>query len=160
LTPERDQTGDDVQGASALTRLFELAARSLHSAGHTGGLYPAQWTALRYLANARPADRTSAALARFQQMASGPVTRTVRTLIAKELVVKAGQAVHHRSEQLDVTQKGRNLLASDPLLQVDKVLAALPEAQAKTLAAILARIAASLQDIRGEADAEGLDIGG
>ncbi len=157
---ESDRTVGTTERTAALTRLFELAARSLHSAGHSGGLYPAQWTALRYLAHARPADRTSAALARFQQMAAGPVTRTVRTLIAKQLLEKAGSAGHHRSERLDVTEKGRELLAQDPLLHVDGVLSKLPDAQARMLASALAQIAASLQAVRGEEDGEGLDIEG
>ncbi len=155
---EEDRHLETQERIAALTRLFELAARSLHSAGHSGGLYPAQWTALRYLAQARPTDRTSAALARFQQMAAGPVTRTVRTLIAKGLVAKAGSAGHHRSERLDVTGQGRSLLEQDPLLHVDAVLAKLPEPQAKALAGVLAQIAASLQAVRADDEGDGLSL--
>ena len=156
MTDRDGKPEPEFAGPSALARLFELAARSLHSAGHSDGLYPAQWTALRYLAAARPSERTAAALARFQQMAAGPVTRTVRTLLEKQLVAKAGSAGHHRSERLDVTAKGRELLRNDPLLRLDAVLSALPEAQSKALAAILAQTIASLRPEQEEG--EGLDI--
>lgn len=131
--------------ATALARLFELAARSLHSAGHAHGLYPAQWTALRYLAIAEPNDRTSSAIARFQQIAIGPVTRTVRTLIAKGFVVKAGQANHHRSERLEITAAGYTLLAMDPLKHIDGPLETLSPEHKTEFARLLGEIVAKLQ---------------
>ncbi len=130
---------------AAITRLFELAARSLHSAGFAGGLYPAQWTALRYLAQAAPAERTAAKLARFQQMAVGPVTRTVRTLIAKGLLIEAGSAGHHRSKRLDLTPEGITLLQDDPLLAVDAELSKLSTQEGRALSTILVRIISHLQ---------------
>jgi len=139
---------------SAMTRLFELAARSLHSAGHADGLYPAQWTALRYLAAASPAERTASKLARFQQMAAGPVNRTVRTLVAKGLVVEAGMAGHHRSKQLDLTDEGRALIARDPLRAVDAEFADMPERDARIVAAALGRIISALHT-GGAESAEG-----
>ena len=39
---------------------------------------------MRYFASADPTQRTSMALARFQGLAFGPVSRTVRTLIASD----------------------------------------------------------------------------
>ena len=129
---------------SAIARLFELAARSLHSAGFSDGLYPAQWSALRYLAMAGPTERTSAKLARFQQIAVGPVTRTVRTLVAKGLVIEGPSAGHHRSKQLNLTEDGRRLLAGDPLIAVDVELSKLPPHHARVLSATLGQIISTL----------------
>lgn len=143
---------------SAITRLFELAARSLHSSGHADGLYPAQWTALRYLAASSPAERTAAKLARFQQMAAGPVTRTVRTLVAKGLVAEAGMAGHHRSKQLDLTEQGRALIERDPLRAIDAELATLPEKDARIVAAALGRIISLLHTETEAGDAPSLDL--
>lgn len=130
--------------ASPLSRLFELAARSLHSAGHSHGLFPAQWTTLRYLADAPASARTSSALARFQQMAIGPVTRTVRTLIAKGFVAKAGAGAHHRSELLEITSQGRDLLALDPLARLDDVFARLSVDEQEALAELFGRVVVAL----------------
>lgn len=143
---------------SAITRLFELAARSLHSSGFADGLYPAQWTALRYLANAAPTDRTSAKLARFQQMAVGPVTRTVRTLITKGYVVEAGSAGHHRSKRIDLTEAGIELLNRDPLIAVDRELAKLPARDARVLGVTLGRIISHLQSAGDAADGDSLSL--
>ena len=139
-----------------MTRLFELAARSLHSAGHADGLYPAQWSCLRYLALAAPNDRTAAKLARFQQLAVGPVTRTVRTLIQKGLVAEGGAAEHHRSKRLELTQQAWALLHRDPLLALDAELAKLPPEATRVLADALAVAIASLHGPEG-AEPGGLD---
>lgn len=144
--PDEPKAGASSGGTAllALTRLFELSARSLHSAGHSHGLYPAQWSALRYLASAEANACTSSALARFQQLAVGPVTRTVRTLIDKGLVRKAGMGAHHRSERLELTPEGHALLAQDPLWTIDAALRGLDRNQASQLAAILGQIIAAL----------------
>jgi DNA-binding MarR family transcriptional regulator len=145
---------------SAISRLFELAARSLHSAGFTNGLYPAQWTALRYLAISTPVERTSAKLARFQQVAVGSVTRTVRTLIAKGLVSEGPSAGHHRSKQLDLTAEGRAMLTQDPLLVLDTELATLSQRDARILGMALARVISVLHAEQGGDQALILDDDG
>jgi DNA-binding MarR family transcriptional regulator len=129
---------------SAIGRLFELAARSLHSASFSEGLYPAQWSALRYLSTAGPTERTSAKLARFQQLAVGPVTRTVRTLVAKGLLTEGPAAGHHRSKQLNLTDAGLRLLESDPLIAVDLELKTLSPQEARIISAALGRIISAL----------------
>ncbi len=130
--------------AVSLAKLFELTSRSIHSSGFVRGLYPAQWTTLRYLADAPEMSRTAAHVARFQQIAIGPVTRTIRTLIAKGLVAKAGQGAHHRSELLALTAEGVQMLANDPLQPVISVLRALPEGEHEKLAELLLKIIAGL----------------
>ena len=150
---------NDTRSISALCRLFELAARSLHSAGFSHGLYPAQWTALRYLSTAGPQERTAARLARFQQMAVGPVTRTVRTLIAKGLVSEGPPAGgHHRSKQLNITPEGMRTLTEDPLLALDAELADLPERDARLLGATLGRVISVLHAKDASDDTAGLRL--
>jgi DNA-binding MarR family transcriptional regulator len=114
--------------ASALAELLELVARVLHSRGHAEDLFPAQWMALRYFAKAPAQRRTASDLARFQGLANGPVSRTVRTLIQKGLLAKAAVQPRGRAEVLDLTEAGRKVLQSDPTLEVEKLLGGLDEA--------------------------------
>jgi len=130
--------------AVSLARLFDLTSRYLHSAGFAEGLYPAQWTTMRYLADAPELSRTAAHIARFQQIAIGPVTRTVRTLISKGLVTKAGQGAHHRSELLALTRDGLKMLEHDPLRPVIAILQTLPQGEDERIAEILLQIISSL----------------
>lgn len=97
-----------------LAELLELTARKLHSRGHSAGLFPAQWSALRYFARADVSLRTSSELARFQGLANGPVSRTVRTLVQKGLLVKAQNQPKGRAELLELTEAGNVMLGRDP----------------------------------------------
>ena len=130
--------------ASATAELLELVARMLHSRGYAQDLFPAQWVALRYFAKMAPERRTASDLARFQGLANGPVSRTVRTLIQKGLLTKAEIQPRGRAEVLDLTEAGRKVLQSDPTLELEKAVGALTEsdqeATARSLESILRRI--------------------
>ncbi|QCK88507.1 winged helix-turn-helix transcriptional regulator [Phreatobacter aquaticus] len=128
-----------------LARLFEQSTRALHSSGHSHGLFPAQWTALRYFSTADRPQCTAMSLARFQGMAFGPVSRTVRTLISKGLLRKAGSAGKGRAELLEVSDEGRLILEQDPLVSVVDALAMSDDAEREALAKALERVLMALQ---------------
>jgi DNA-binding MarR family transcriptional regulator len=130
--------------SAALAELLELTTRMLHSRGYAEDLFPAQWTALRYFAKMPAEKRTASELARFQGLANGPVSRTVRTLVLKDLLAKAAEQPRGRAEILELTEAGRKALLADPTLEVEKALAGLPaqqqEALARALETILRRV--------------------
>lgn len=136
--------------AAPVARLLEQVARAMHSIGHNGGLFPAQWSALRYFRDAVPPHNTAVGLARFQGLAFGPVSRTVRTLIEKGLLQKAGSAGRGRSESVEVTKMGRALLAADPLLVVAHAIEAMPPQQVESLAIACETIIAAVQAQRDD----------
>jgi DNA-binding MarR family transcriptional regulator len=125
---------------AALAELLELTARMLHSRGYAKDLFPAQWMALRYFAKAPPEKRTASELARFQGLANGPVSRTVRTLVQKELLTKAKEQPRGRAEVLELTDAGREALLADPTLEIEEALAALPNEHRQVLARALETI--------------------
>lgn len=120
---------EDPTSASALIELLELAGRSMHSIGYSDGLYPAQWTALRYFSKAGDGTRTASALARFQGFANGPVSRTVRTLISKGLLRKAQAQPAGRAEHLEITEDARSLLQHDPARAIADTIAGLSDSE-------------------------------
>ena len=130
--------------ASALAESLELVARMLHSRGYAADLFPAQWTALRYFAKSPPEKSTASDLARFQRLANGPVSRTVRTLIQKGLLAKAEIQPRGRSEVLELTEAGRKVLESDPSIELEAVLSQLSpadqDAMARCLDSLLGRL--------------------
>jgi len=132
-------TGKTTQ-ADSLTELLELASRSMHSLGYAQGLYPAQWTALRYFAKAEDGKRTASELARFQGMATGPVSRTVRTLIGKKLIAKAKSQPTGRAEHLEVTRSGHSLLERDPIKGVTDAVDMLSPSERAALASALEKV--------------------
>jgi DNA-binding MarR family transcriptional regulator len=138
--------------AADLARAFELASRLVHSRSHAHGLYPAQWSALRYFKTAIGAFRTAAALSRYQGLAFGPVARTVRTLIERGLLRKAGSAGRGRAEVIELTATGEAMLAQDPLRPLVHALEELGHAQHAALAAALTRIIEALAAAGGPED--------
>jgi DNA-binding MarR family transcriptional regulator len=130
--------------AAALAELLERLARILHSRGFAEGLFPAQWTALRYFDRMPPERCTASDLARFQGLANGPVSRTVRTLVQKGFLAKAEAQPRGRAERLAVTADGRRVLVNDPTRELEAVLGSLPEADRavtlRTLESLLRRL--------------------
>lgn len=120
--------------AAALAELLELVARMLHSRGYAEDMFPAQWAALRYFAKSPTEKRTASDLARFQGLANGPVSRTVRTLIQKGLLAKAEVQPRGRAEILEVTATGRTLLEADPTRELEAALAGLDDADQEAIA--------------------------
>lgn len=136
---------DMALSAHQVSTLLDQVGRALHASGYAADLFPAQWSALRYFARADEPLRTASALARYQGLATGPVTRTVRTLVAKGLLAKAGPMGRGRSERIALTEAGRALLAVDPLARVTAAVEDLAEADRRTLARALDRVLRHLQ---------------
>lgn len=117
-----------------IAALLEQATRLIHSTGYAEGLYPAQWTALRYYSEAPGNARTTAGLARFQGMSLGPVARTVRTLVEKGLLVRMANPSSRRADLIAVTAAGMELLRRDPRAELSGLIAQLPHDQREGLA--------------------------
>jgi DNA-binding MarR family transcriptional regulator len=116
----------------------------LHSRGYAADLFPAQWAALRYFSRAPFNLRTASELARFQGLANGPVSRTVRTLVQKGLLAKAAEQPKGRAELLELTVAGRTMLEQDPTQAVEAAISELgtseQECFARSLDLILRRL--------------------
>lgn len=136
--------------AAALARLLDQTSRSLHALGFAADLFPAQWTALRYFATVEPAQRTASALARFQGIAVGPVTRSVRTLMAKGYVANVDGRGRGRGRQVELTDAGWALLAEDPIHVITRAIETLDEGQKLALATSLEQIVRHVQADKDE----------
>lgn len=131
---------------SALAELLELTARMLHSRGYAAELFPAQWAALRYFSRAPVHLRTASALARFQGLGNGPVSRTVRTLMSKDLLRPAATQAKGRAKLLELTPAGLAMLERDPTQEVEAAITELAPEQracfARALELIVRRLSA------------------
>jgi DNA-binding MarR family transcriptional regulator len=135
--------------AVALASLLEQTSRCLHSLGYAEDLFPAQWTALRYFARAEAQHRTASALARFQGLAAGPVTRTVRTLVSKGLLEAVRVSGRGGPKQLDPTERAHDLLARDPLIRVMAACSELTPEDRGSFASSLGHVLGRLQGGEG-----------
>jgi DNA-binding MarR family transcriptional regulator len=101
-----------LNAAHLISRLERLA----RSGELVEGLNPAQWDALRYLAQANRFSRTPAALANYLASTRGTVSQTLIALEGKGYVRREPSPRDKRSIELALTQRGERALKRDPLL--------------------------------------------
>jgi DNA-binding MarR family transcriptional regulator len=105
---------DAVEAAILIDRLDRLA----RSAEAGGGLNPAQWEALRFLARANRFSKTPAALASYLGSTRGTVSQTLIALEQKGYVERTQSAVDRRSVDVTLTALGVSAIGDDPLLKL------------------------------------------
>jgi DNA-binding MarR family transcriptional regulator len=138
--------------ANDAAHLVDRLERLARAGEQSGGLNPAQWDALRYLARANRFSRTPAALAEYLATTRGTVSRTLASLEEKGLIARLASDRDGRSVDFDTTEAGRTLLAEDPLAQVADNIAQATQNEARHFADLLQRVLrAALARNRGRA---------
>jgi DNA-binding MarR family transcriptional regulator len=121
--------------ARAAAEVMSQILRLANGAAFAGGLNPAQWSALRYLADAVPEARTVTAFAQYHATTSGTASQTVAALVRKGLVERLPEAGDRRRNRLELTSKGHDMLRDDPLDGIAAAIAAQPPHVQEGLAA-------------------------
>ncbi len=110
-----------------------------------GGLNPAQWEALRYLARANRYSCNPTTLAGFLGATKGTVSQTLIALERKRLVARRTDPGDRRACKLALTAAGRQRLRDDPLLELAAAASALDPPRQRALAEGLTDLLAALQ---------------
>ncbi len=132
------------QSAETLAVLLSHIGRAGDAAHLQHGLTAAQWTALRYLADANAMSRTVSALARYCATTRGPASKTVKALIDAGYAVRRPAPHDGRSSRIDLTASGRELAARDPYRALVAAIGALPTDARTGLARAATRLLADL----------------
>jgi DNA-binding MarR family transcriptional regulator len=94
-----------------LERLCNLLRVQARAAGAAFGLLPVQLEALRYLHSCNRFSDTPQAVTEYLGQTKGTVSQTLKVLESKGLVTKVADAADRRVVHLDVTSRGRRVLA-------------------------------------------------
>jgi DNA-binding MarR family transcriptional regulator len=132
-----------MRDAAPLTRLADLVerlGRLAQGERYAEGLPPVQWQALGYLARANRFSRHPTALGLYLGATKGTVSQTVMALVRKGLVRKEADPADRRAVTLDLTARGRALLARRPAGALADALAELPAPARARLARTLAQV--------------------
>jgi DNA-binding MarR family transcriptional regulator len=100
--------------ARKTAELLVQAGRLVQAEGYVGELSPGQWMALRYFARANAFSRTPSAFAEFQATTRGTASETIKALEAGGYLVRQRSKADGRSVSLQLTSKGKRMLARDP----------------------------------------------
>jgi CheY-like chemotaxis protein len=130
----------------AIAELLDHTMRMIYSQCFVEGLNPAQWSALRYLDRANPSSHTLTNFARVHCVSKAAASDTIAALVRKKLVVKKKDPHDGRVTRIDLTEKGRTLLGSDPLnLLIEALAKLLPQQQEVAAKPRRSRRAASMR---------------
>lgn len=119
--------------------------RRLHMACYAGNLNPAQWAALRFAARAKGRGATPSAFARAQATTRSTASQTLRSLQLKGLIRLVPSLHDGRVKQLELTERGADLLARDPLAPVGAALALAEDQTRAAFADLAARCLAAMR---------------
>ncbi len=123
-------------------------ARLVHGTAADPSLTPAQWTALRYFASANRFSRTPSAFSQFHATTRGTASQTVKSLITLGLLERHANKADARSTLIEVTPQGQQKLARDPLADLCRCIAALPDEQRTVFASTVTQISTALAQMR------------
>lgn len=101
--------------AVTTAHLLERIGRLIRTDEQVGGLYPAQWSALRYLARANRFSCTPMALTNYLGSTRGTISQTLIALERKDLIKRTRSVRDKRSVNIELTIAGRTLLERDPI---------------------------------------------
>lgn len=141
----QNNSSNSKSSGAAVADLVNRLGRAGHALQFAAGLNPAQWDALRYLARANTYSRTPSALAEFLGTTKGTASQTVRALEAKGYIRRGPNARDKRVVALDLTESGRDLLAKDPIRQLEQAAASLPAEAGDAIVTGLSGLMAQLQ---------------
>ena len=110
----------------AIVNQLERFACALARRESAQGLNPAQWAALRYIAQSAGQQEvpTISGFARLRLTTPSSASQTVSSLVRLGLVARAS-AADKRQRPLELTQQGQTLLKRDPLKHLASMVAGL-----------------------------------
>jgi DNA-binding MarR family transcriptional regulator len=120
--------------ARAVAEMLAIVSHHVRQHGYSGGLNPAQWAALRYVAYTKSGAATVTGFARAHQSTQGTATQTIAALVRKGLLQRQPKPDDRRTAVLGLTVTGRDKLSHDPLQEVVSALRCLPALRRAELA--------------------------
>ena len=129
--------------------LLDRMGRIVHGLQFALGLNPAQWEALRFLAQANCYSRSPTALAEYLGTTKGTASQTLIALESKGMVKRTRRATDRRSVELEVTPLGLELIKKDPLGPVFGAATGLGPDQCEAMNAALSQMVSNLQQTIG-----------
>ncbi|MCC6806560.1 MAG: winged helix-turn-helix transcriptional regulator [Deltaproteobacteria bacterium] len=143
-----DRYNPSMSDAADLIERLTLLVRS-DARHHEQGLAPVQYATLAYLARSNRYSNTLTALTAYLGATKGTVSETLRSLLERDLIDKAMDEGDKRVTRLSLTEAGRILSRSFERRGWQSVVAALPKATQRRLAAELRGLLLALQQRNG-----------
>lgn len=100
--------------------LLDRIGRLTRELQFANGLNPAQWEALRFIAQANKYSRSPTALAEYLGATKGTVSQTLIALESKGLITRCKKTDDRRQVDLCLTEAGQEMLGRDPMQTLEQ----------------------------------------
>lgn len=135
---------DERQTPDQIAELLVHVGRAARSEDAGSALTAAQWTCLRFFARANGSTRTPSGFASFQATTRGTASQTIKSLERMGLVTGTRSDRDRRSVCFDLTDRGCEMLAQDPLRDLIEVIDTLCTVERDHFLATLSQLASML----------------
>ena len=142
----------EITDKESVSRLLDRLGRMARGLQYCHGLNPAQWDSLRFVAQANRFSRTPGALATFLGTTKGTASQTLNALEKKGYLSRVPDPDDKRVRHIELTDKGAELLAEDPLNCLDQAISRLPDDMVDTMKEGLERLCINMQTRCGGQD--------
>ena len=132
--------------AQRVILLLDRLSRLSRELQFVDGLNPAQWEALRFIAQANKYSRSPTALAEYLGSTKGTVSQTLIALENKGLITRCKKTCDRRQVELCLTAAGEAMLAKDPMQTLERAAAAMADDLGPQLVKGLSRLLHDLQN--------------
>lgn len=132
--------------------LLDRLGRLTRELQFANGLNPAQWEALRFIAQANKFSRTPSALAEYLGATKGTVSQTLIALENKGLITRCKKTDDRRQVELCLTDQGQTMLGNDPMQTLERASSEIADELGTEMVKGLTRLLHDLQTRHQVAD--------
>lgn len=132
--------------------LLDRLGRLTRELQFANGLNPAQWEALRFIAQANKFSRTPSALAEYLGATKGTVSQTLIALENKGLITRCKKTDDRRQVDLCLTEAGQTMLGNDPMQTLERASVEIADELGAEMVKGLTRLLHDLQSRHQVAD--------
>ncbi|MDZ4736843.1 MAG: MarR family transcriptional regulator [Rhodospirillaceae bacterium] len=147
LSPSSDELPSDTV---RIADLVGQIGQSVRAARQASSLTPVQWETLRFLSLPNQPARNPSGLSTWLGLTKGAASQTVASLAKLGFILRLPDPRDGRGLTLDLTNAGRRMTQSDPLLAIARALANLPAPAIATIDAALTETLAAMPTARGK----------
>lgn len=132
--------------------LLDRLGRLTRELQFANGLNPAQWEALRFIAQANKYSRSPTALAEYLGATKGTVSQTLIALENKGLITRCKKTEDRRQVELCLTSEGQAMLGNDPMQTLERASTEIADELGAEMVKGLTRLLHDLQSRHQVAD--------
>lgn len=131
----------------AAAALIERMVRQAYGSRVSAEIQPLQWSIVRYISRTPKERCTLSWITSYLGLTHAPVSRAIKKLIERGVVVQSNNPDDARSNILELTSAGSEVAKSDPLFRMVECIRQLPSKDRKRFRELVRTVALTLEEL-------------